>query len=303
MTTRPGNRRRQSSAPRQERRSPSLTTGNSSAICSARTLQRYVAAGQMTVNPYGSWRPECAPCRECSAIWYSRGRCLVATWDATADQTSRRSTCKDAVKVDAWQPDIIGDFMLNPDPANNGGRNPARITRLSAMPTPLRLLTRGSWSESQRLLRDPPQGDRRRHAAAGRRRCRTGVGELAVVGRLPRGVGVRVRTGVPAPAPVRLGVGGRRAVGDLLLRRRAGTQARVRRRRPARSAPRGAADRGRHRRHDRSRPPSTSRSTWPPADPKTSTGGRSRSPPTSRSRLRCSRCCPPTCRLRCAPSC
>ena len=97
--------------------------------------------------------------------------------------------------------------------------------------------------------------------------ARAGVGQLAVVGSLPRGVGVRVRTGVAAPAPDRLGVGGRRAAGDLLLRRRARAQARVRRGRPARS---------RAGRRCRSRPPSaawscpppsTSRSTWPAGRP------------------------------------
>ena len=121
------------------------------------------------------------------------------------------------------------------------------------MPTPLRLLTRGSWSESQRfseILRKETVGGVLLLVAAG----------AALVWAnspwsddLPRGVGVRVRPGVAASAPVRFGVGGRRAVGDLLLRRRAGAQARVRRRRPARSAPSRPADRGRHRRHDRAR--------------------------------------------------
>ena len=97
------------------------------------------------------------------------------------------------------------------------------------------------------VRRDSAQGDRRRRAAAGRRGRGAGVGELAVVGRLPRGLGVRVRARVAASAPEPFGVGRRRAAGDLLLRRRARTQARVRRRRSAR--PRAAP-------RCRSRPPS-----------------------------------------------
>ena len=41
----------------------------------------------------------------------------------------------------------------------------------------------------------------------------------------------------------------------------------------------------------------------PPGTPKTSTAGRCRSQPTSRSLSRCSRCCPRIYRRRCAPSC
>ena len=59
------------------------------------------------------------------------------------------------------------------------------------------------------------------------------------------------RPGGAAPGPDPRHVGGRRAAGDLLLRRRAGAQARVRRRRPARSAAGRAAGRRRGRRHGR----------------------------------------------------
>src|SRR5262245_924586 len=77
----------------------SVTSGNSSAICSARTLQRYDAAGQMNANPYGSLAAQI--CTESRVQRHS-----VLPWlssksqhaGATADQTSRRSPCKDAVK-------------------------------------------------------------------------------------------------------------------------------------------------------------------------------------------------------------
>ncbi len=121
------------------------------------------------------------------------------------------------------------------------------------MPTSLRLLTRGSWSETQRfaeILRKETVGGVLLLVAAA---AALTVGQLAVVGDLPRGLGVHVR---PEPLHLHLsvvGVGGRRAAGDLLLRRRARAQARVRRGRPARPRPRRAADRGCRRRNGRSR--------------------------------------------------
>ena len=83
-------------------------------------------------------------------------------------------------------------------------------------------------------------------------------------------------------------VGRRRAAGDLLLRRRAGAQARVRRRRPARPAPRGAAGRRRGRRHDR---PGADLRRWSTCHRRrrAARAGRSPPPPTSRSPSPCSR--------------
>src|ERR1700694_1600275 len=102
------------------------------------------------------------------------------------------------------------------------------------MPANLRLLTRGSWSESQRfaqILRKETVGGVLLLVCRG---CGSAVGQFAVVGRVPRGFGVRDRTRVAASAVVGVGMGGGRSVGDLLLRRvRTGTQAGVRRRRSA----------------------------------------------------------------------
>src|SRR5262245_33851358 len=54
VTTSPGSRRVANSRTASSALELSATSGNSSAICSARTLQRYDAAGQMAANPYGS---------------------------------------------------------------------------------------------------------------------------------------------------------------------------------------------------------------------------------------------------------
>ena len=96
-------------------------------------------------------------------------------------------------------------------------------------------------------------------AAHRRRRGRAGLGELAVVGVVRRPARLRGRARAPLHLDLTLGtLGRRRAAGDLLLRRRAGAQARVRRRRPARPAPGRAAGRRRGRRDGRARRWSTS---------------------------------------------
>ncbi len=171
------------------------------------------------------------------------------------------------------------------------------------MPTGLRLLSRGSWPEAKRLAEILRQRDRRRGAVADRRRGGTGVGEFAVVARLSRRVGVRDRPRVAAPEPDRRGVGRRRAAGDLLLRGGTRAQTRVRRRRPARPRACRAADRRGRRRDDRARRHLRRHQPRWRATPRTSTAGRCRSPPTSRSRWPCWPCCRPICRPRCGRSC
>ena len=70
------------------------------------------------------------------------------------------------------------------------------------------------------------------------------MGELAVGRCLPCAGGGAGRSGCSAPGPHVGAVGRGRVAGDLLLRRGAGAQARVRRRRPARPASRRVAGRG-----------------------------------------------------------
>ena len=140
-----------------------------------------------------------------------------------------------------------------------------------------RILGRG-----QPHRRGAAQGNRRRRTVAGRDRHRAGLGELAMDRQLLPAAGRRGRPGRAAPESHPGDLGGGRPAGDLLLRRRPGTQARIRGRRPAGPQARGGADRGRGRRDDRpgagllrhcrqhrpeglgdSRPRPTSPSRWP----------------------------------------
>ena len=99
VTTSPGSRRVASNRTASSALESSATTGNSSAICSARTHQRYDAAGQKAQIHTDPWRrrdrAEPRSQRHLATPWPSS---QVATGGATADQTSRRSTPKDAVK-------------------------------------------------------------------------------------------------------------------------------------------------------------------------------------------------------------
>ena len=101
--------------------------------------------------------------------------------------------------------------------------------------------------------RDPAPGNRRRRVAAAGHRAGAGLGELAVVGRVPAVAGLHDRPQRPAPGSDPGRVGRRRAARDLLLRRRPGTQTRIRRRRPAGTPPCGVAGARRGRRDDHAR--------------------------------------------------
>ena len=169
-------------------------------------------------------------------------------------------------------------------------------------PHPDRVLARGSFAEATRIaeiLRKETVGGAlllRRH------RHRAGLDQLPGRRLLRRAARLHRRPGSAAPGPDPGHLGRRRAAGDLLLRRRAGAQARVRRRRPAR--PRAAA-----------LPilaalggvvvPAAIYVAGQPRAPATApcTAGRSRPRPTSRSRSRSWPSSAPTCRPRCGPSC
>ena len=116
------------------------------------------------------------------------------------------------------------------------------------------LFGRGSWPEVSRIADILRARDRRRASCWSAPRCsrwsgptRRGATAYTALGEVTR------RPGGAAPGPDPGHLGRRRAAGDLLLRRRAGAQARVRRRRPARPAAGRAAGRGRGRRHGRAR--------------------------------------------------
>ena len=114
------------------------------------------------------------------------------------------------------------------------------------------LFGRGSRAETRRIgdiLRQETVGGALLLVGDG---GRAGLGELAVARRRTTTLRDTVgRPGRAAPRPDPRRVGGRRAAGDLLLRRRARAQARVRRRRPAGPAPGRAAGRRRGRRDGR----------------------------------------------------
>ena len=146
--------------------------------------------------------------------------------------------------------------------------------------TPAALAPRpGGRREHVRRLRAAPGDGRRRDRAAGRGR-RGGVGQR------------RLRQ-LPGPATSAARTAGRRALGrrrgaePVLLRRRARAQARAAGRVAAPTRRCGGAGGGRRLRGRGARRSSTSRSTWSPAAT-TSAAGRSRAPPTSRSRWPCS---------------
>ena len=109
---------------------------------------------------------------------------------------------------------------------------------------------RGSWPEDGRVA------DVLRNETVGRRCCCSAHRVALVWANTPwrrrlHGAGQPSRARRTAPGPDPGHVGGRRAAGDLLLRRRAGAQTGVRRRRPARPAAGRAAGRRRGRRHGR----------------------------------------------------
>ena len=130
---------------------------------------------------------------------------------------------------------------------------PLEDARMHASPPRPRLFGRGSWPEARRigdLLRTETTGGLLLVAAAALALLWANSPWRAAYADLS---GLRV-----GPAALHLDLtladlGGRRAAGDLLLRRRAGAQARVRRRRPARPAPGRAAGGRRGRRDGRAR--------------------------------------------------
>ena len=135
-----------------------------------------------------------------------------------------------------------------------------------------RLLTRGSWPEAKRLT------EILRQETVGGVLLLVAAAAALVWANSPWSDSYRAmsrsshRPGVAAPAAEHRGVGRRRTVGDLLLRRRTRTQTRVRRRRPARPGAGRAADRGGRRRHGRSRRDLRRRSIWRSGHPDTLDG-------------------------------
>ena len=99
-----------------------------------------------------------------------------------------------------------------------------------------RLFAPASFLESSRVAQVLRAETVRRDAAHVRRGHGAGLGELALVVDVRRRAGLVVGSAPSAPPPQPGRVGRRRAAGDLLLRRGAGAQARVRRRRAARPA-------------------------------------------------------------------
>ena len=118
---------------------------------------------------------------------------------------------------------------------------------LTSCPAPAirsRLLARGAPDRGRTARRN-----RGRPSAGRGRRTRTGLGELPLARHLRRPLRVASRTRRSAPRPHVGHLGRRRAARDLLLRRRTRAEARVRRGRPARPAPRTAPGRGGGRRN------------------------------------------------------
>ena len=147
---------------------------------------------------------------------------------ATPDCRSGCGSCSPG-NVDPGAPgSLVGNVSSDPFP-----RSRPRVRTDPHPPLRPRIVDRDAAHR-----RGPPPGDRRRCAAADRRRHRAGLGELALGGRLRVAPRPPRRPVVAAPGPDARHLGRRRAAGDLLLRRRAGAQAGVRRR--ATCASRGA---------------------------------------------------------------
>ena len=136
---------------------------------------------------------------------------------------------------------------------NTRGKNMANATA--------RLFSRGSWPEANAI------SEVLRRETVGGMLLLVAAGAALVWANSPWAPAYRavsefaIGPECAAPAAERRVVGGRRSAGDLLLRRRARTQARVRRGRPARPGARRPSDRCRDRRDDRARRRSSSAST------------------------------------------